>query len=385
MVIQRKAVVTSQIPTGVEVSLKIGRCFLYKLKILIIVTALGSSVASAEEWVSASSSEIVVVPEIDATNIGNGEFDDLGSTRETSTPALEGVQYTNDVSDEALIKRYKGKDPTLGSVALGIPAAGFLWNGVQMRSNEVMNVGDPQRAWATKETADYLQAVGTAVQDAFPGTKLAIGHIAWPSGGRIRPHKTHQSGLDVDIAFFPIIKPPTSKLAVWRNVDLERTWVLLRELLIKTDVQVIIADHKVQAALRDYALSIGEDETWVKSLFGYGRPVQHSRGHRDHFHVRFYAARSMEFGRRLAILTKDAPGEKFISHRIRRGDTLGGIAVKYHTSVARLSALNRLTPKSTLSIGHPITVPIYGVCTSCVVPPAFTIPPRPLPPVHPES
>ena len=43
-------------------------------------------------------------------------------------------------------------------------------------------------------------------------------------------------------------------------------------------------------------------------------------------------------------------------HKVRKGDTLGRIARRYHTSVKRLCALNRLRPNSTLKIGRRIRV-----------------------------
>lgn len=43
-------------------------------------------------------------------------------------------------------------------------------------------------------------------------------------------------------------------------------------------------------------------------------------------------------------------------YKIRSGDTLGGIAIKYHTSVNAICKLNGITPKTTLKIGRTIRV-----------------------------
>ena len=43
-------------------------------------------------------------------------------------------------------------------------------------------------------------------------------------------------------------------------------------------------------------------------------------------------------------------------YTIRKGDTLGKIAVKYHTTVSKLCKLNNITPRTTLKIGRRIRV-----------------------------
>ena len=43
------------------------------------------------------------------------------------------------------------------------------------------------------------------------------------------------------------------------------------------------------------------------------------------------------------------------SHVVRKGETLGGLALKYHTSVARLKALNRLH-RNTIYIGQKLRI-----------------------------
>lgn len=43
-------------------------------------------------------------------------------------------------------------------------------------------------------------------------------------------------------------------------------------------------------------------------------------------------------------------------YKIRSGDTLGAIAIKYHTSVSAICKLNGITPKTTLRIGRTIRV-----------------------------
>ena len=43
-------------------------------------------------------------------------------------------------------------------------------------------------------------------------------------------------------------------------------------------------------------------------------------------------------------------------HKIKSGDTLSGLAVKYHTTVSAICKLNGISAKSTLRIGQNIRV-----------------------------
>jgi len=43
-----------------------------------------------------------------------------------------------------------------------------------------------------------------ALESSRPSTVFVYGETGWPSGGRIRPHRTHQNGLSVDF-FVPVV------------------------------------------------------------------------------------------------------------------------------------------------------------------------------------
>lgn len=53
------------------------------------------------------------------------------------------------------------------------------------------------------KVADIITATYTALYAASPSITYVYGETGWPSGGRFRPHRTHQNGLSVDF-FVPV-------------------------------------------------------------------------------------------------------------------------------------------------------------------------------------
>jgi hypothetical protein len=149
---------------------------------------------------------------------------------------------------------------------------------------------------------------------------------------------------------------------------------------VSSDVQVILVDRGIQKVLRDWALAHGEAQDWLDGIFhGKGALVQHARRHRDHFHVRFFAPRSQELGRRIQPLLALRPEQNVAFHKVKRGQTLGHIAKLYGTSVPALMRANHMR-RTFLRAGQRLTVPLHKPCTQCPLPPPVVVPARHLPP-----
>jgi len=54
------------------------------------------------------------------------------------------------------------------------------------------------RTHVHSKVADVMTASYAALQATSPSTTYVYGETGWPSGGRFRPHRTHQNGLSVD-------------------------------------------------------------------------------------------------------------------------------------------------------------------------------------------
>ncbi|WNG22164.1 LysM peptidoglycan-binding domain-containing protein [Cystobacter fuscus] len=301
---------------------------------------------------------------------------------ETSTDASmpSGPFYTAEYSDDALTEMWKKQPKELGSISVGFVHSGRMVNSVQFPRGDAWIVVSPELAWATQETIDYTTRAIREVRAAYPkAPALRVNQISSRDGGYLRPHKSHQSGRDVDLGFYYPTVDPIRAREREKYIDLELNWALIKSLIQHTDVQMILVDKRVQKVLREYALSKGEDPKWVSSLFGDSALIKHARGHRDHFHVRFYNPRAQELGWRIAPLLALQPDQNMVMHRVRSGDTLGGIALRYGSGVQAIKKASRMRG-TFLRIGQVLAVPLRGPCTRCPVPPPVIVPPRKLPP-----
>lgn len=321
---------------------------------------------------------------------GDAEGEYEGDDSEELAEAVEELvdperRYTADISDEELQRMWLEDIEALGSISMGFANAGRMINSVPFPTGENWTIVEPRATYTLQEVVDFVTAAIDTVAAEHPGSpKLRVNHISSKDGGHLRPHSSHQNGRDVDLAFYY-----TSDIRGGfrgkreHHLDAARNWTLVRTLATETDVQVILVDNRIQRVIYNYALSIGEDKEWLDSLFGFrgGSLLKHARRHYDHYHVRFYAPRAQELGRRVQPLLAQRPEENRTFYRVRRGDTLGHIARRYGTSVRAIQRANGMRG-SMLSVGRTLQIPLRKPCTVCPLPPVVQVPPRRLPPVR---
>jgi LysM repeat protein len=78
------------------------------------------------------------------------------------------------------------------------------------------------------------------------------------------------------------------------NLDVPRTWALLKAFVDNPDVRAVFLDYRLQKLLYEHARSQKISEAKLDELFQYPRGkgrnfgiIRHWKGHKDHFHVRF--------------------------------------------------------------------------------------------------
>lgn len=295
------------------------------------------------------------------------------------------------MSDEEIARAVKHDIESLGSMSVGRPGGGRLINGVRVPESDRWQLADPGNAWGTRETVEYLERAVAAVHEQFPDTpKLYIGDLSAQRGGPLSPHLSHQSGRDADVGYYLKTDQKWYARASEKNLDVARSWALVKALITLTDVKYIFIDHSIQKLLREHAESVGEDAGWLESVFDgrRGEPaiIRHVRGHATHLHVRFYNPVAQETARRAYRALIDAklvkPPVYYVHYRVRKGDTLGKLARRYGVTVREIQRANGL--RSTV-IRAKVTykIPKKGGVQGGSGP--VEIPPRRLPPPKPSE
>jgi murein endopeptidase len=295
------------------------------------------------------------------------------------------------LSDDELQSRVETDPGSLGSLSIGRPGSAVLFNGVSLPPGANYQVARTADTWATTETVEAIQIAVDTVCSLFPETPtLMIGDISGQFGGRLKRHESHQGGRDVDFGFYyrsgaaALFAPGTTA-----NMDLPRNWALVRALVVRSDVELILLDRRIQKALYDYALKIGEERSFLDHVFQFPRGsrdaiVKHLSGHRNHYHVRFYSPIAQELGRRahpfLVELGLVNPPTTSVRHVVRRGETIGQLAARYAVSADAIQRANALR-STQLRVGRSYRIPVRRAV------PAFepvVVPRRPMPTFTPE-
>ncbi len=197
---------------------------------------------------------------------------------EGPTPGIRARVYTGPL--EALLAPVG-----VGGVGVGGPNGGRLVNAVQLPENpQLYTRKHPANAWGSTHAIDTLQrAVAQFRRDSgYPGA-VVIGDISKRHGGRFYPHKSHQSGRDVDIA---LPGKPGAR-------DWDATWGLVEALIDSGRVERIFLGYGRQRELYEAARRAGvsTDRLTRDVQYPEGRyapaVVQHQSGHEEHIHVRF--------------------------------------------------------------------------------------------------
>jgi hypothetical protein len=183
------------------------------------------------------------------------------------------------------------------SRSIGPTTDGQLQNACRIPGQGTGYIAVSPNAFGTDNTIALLQMAAAQVNRAFEGVPaIVIGAISAENGGFLRPHKSHQSGRDVDIAYMRTSRgqPRRFELTDASNLDAERTWAFLEALLSTGEVGWIFMDYEIQALLYEALLDNGWTEQGLAPLFQYPAGanvprgvIRHATGHADHFHVRF--------------------------------------------------------------------------------------------------
>ena len=153
--------------------------------------------------------------------------------------------------------------------------------------------------WGTDTTIQSLMTAFQLYAEKYPeGPAINLGDISKRRGGKVSPHKSHQSGRDVDVGFVhtPVAVSQAKQhfiRADAENFDAEKTWFFIKTLLQTGNVQQVFIDTSVQKLLWNVAKEELSPEqrdiifSWPHRSTSSSAIFQYWPGHRNHFHVRF--------------------------------------------------------------------------------------------------
>ena len=204
--------------------------------------------------------------------------------------------------------------PPTPSTSVGAPWRGKLHDGVAMplkgKHHRFTGVVERKKSnYGTAAMVALLSRAARTVGTWVEGPPMVLGSISRHCGGKMKPHKSHQSGRDVDILFYVINKRGERRRARgfyafdgrgacrsrhcsgWR-FDVQRNWWLVRTLLWskRPKVQFIFVSTPLRRHMLAYARKRGE----LPEILRRARKVLiqpgNSSPHADHFHVRIYCS-----------------------------------------------------------------------------------------------
>jgi penicillin-insensitive murein endopeptidase len=186
------------------------------------------------------------------------------------------------------------------SSSIGSPNRGSLENGVRLRPARFWEIHDRDRAYMTRDAMVALQRGFESVTTHFAASpRIEIRDASREHGGPLYGHRSHQSGRDIDIAYYRRSCRGTCTLhrATPDDLDAERQWALLEPWLRTGWVEYVFIDHGLQEPLYRAAQAAGATSAELAQWFQWPGDaerhvgvIRHAEGHRDHLHVRFACA-----------------------------------------------------------------------------------------------
>jgi murein endopeptidase len=163
-----------------------------------------------------------------------------------------------------------------------------LIDGVRLPESELYTVRIPHQAFGTSYTIRNLQQ---AIADfrftsGYPG-ELVVSAISRRGGRRLPPHRSHQSGRDVDIWLPTMPHARAGRKPGQDEIDWHASWLLIQALARTGAIKRIYLDNSNFRRLRRASKEYGVSWEQFCALVGGSALVWHSPGHDSHIHVRF--------------------------------------------------------------------------------------------------
>lgn len=181
--------------------------------------------------------------------------------------------------------------------SVGLPNKGKLVRGIQLKSTNWYTVRTPEETWGSSNTINLLHnALVRFRANSNYKRELIVQDISKKGGGKFAPHRSHQSGRDVDIRL-PANRhvAPHGVPRKIKQVDWAAAWTLVHELIKSGEVEYIFLNYDRQKHLYRAAKRAGVSKKLLARWIQYPTHsksqrsglVRHAKGHSVHIHVRF--------------------------------------------------------------------------------------------------
>jgi hypothetical protein len=218
----------------------------------------------------------------------------------------QGILLTVWIDPKPLARNSNAQIPEFqvqpGAISVGAPRSGQLIDGIQFPADdELYKRRKPYIMYCSGHTAKHLREAIAAFRTTyeFEG-ELVVADMSQRGGGKFDPHKSHQSGRDVDI-WLPTLKGVYQQNHLARDVrpsSSEADWFalygFLKALHETGEVEKVYLDYILQDRVHQAAKLMGASEEELARMIAYPRGrhhhqsvLQHSPGHIHHIHVRF--------------------------------------------------------------------------------------------------
>jgi len=186
-----------------------------------------------------------------------------------------------------------------GGISIGRASRGRLVRGVELPERpDLYTRRKPEESWGSSHTIMQLMAAVTRFRHETGFNRaVVIGGISRARGGRFRPHKSHQSGRDVDIRMPLTAAGEGKKHTSVGDIDWRATWQLIHAFLVGGQVEYVFLEHSLQKRLYKAAREAGATKEQLAQWLQWpNQPrtnkgvIRHVKGHVVHFHVRIRCA-----------------------------------------------------------------------------------------------
>lgn len=183
-----------------------------------------------------------------------------------------------------------------GALSYGRPQKGKIIDALALPPSPDYTCRSDRMCFGSSYTLQGLQRAfaNFRYESGYEG-EIIIGSISRHWGRRFPPHKSHQSGRDVDIRLPILPLVPDWRDPTVEEIDWLATWYLIESLIDTGRVDTIFLEADLQRNLYEAARRLGRSHEYLAPLITYPNDiksrefsvVRHSKGHTAHIHVRF--------------------------------------------------------------------------------------------------